>query len=75
METETESERTLGHFDHKNNITSGIARVIWATACCPIRGSEQPDGWVLPGGRRTQDRAEAAAVAMTMDWLMSGRAT
>ncbi len=73
METETESERTLGHFDHKNNITSGIARVIWATACCPIRGSEQPEGWVLPGGIRTTDKHEATAYAVRLDRLLSGR--
>lgn len=58
-------------FDHKNNITVGKARVIFAKACTPIGRNPLPDGYALPGGHRTTDRNEAFGVACAMDELMA----
>ena len=49
------------------DIVIGKARVIWAPAWAYL-----PEGWVLPGGRRTEDFAEAHGVAVAMDALMRG---
>ncbi len=53
-------------FDDWRNITVGKARVIWAPAIM----WRTIEGWVLPGGRRTQQLADAQAVAAAMDKLM-----
>lgn len=53
-------------FDDWRNITIGRARVIWA----PALMWREIEGWVLPGGRRTQQLADAQAVAAAMDKLM-----
>lgn len=74
METETESEPASAYFNHKNNIAVGNARVIYALPCHPAGRDPLPEGWSLPGGRRTQSRYDAANTAMVMDALMSGRA-
>ncbi len=55
-------------FDDWRNITIGRARVIWAPAIM----WREIEGWVLPGGRRTQQLADAQAVAAAMDKLMGG---
>ena len=73
MDETTARDLVKAVFDDPKNITAGQARVIYAKACTPIHSPTVPEGWVLPGGARTQNRDEAAAVAMTMDWLMSGR--
>lgn len=52
-------------FSDARNINYGEARVIWA----PARGY-QPEGWILPGGARTQNFAEAHGVAVAMDQVM-----
>jgi len=46
------------------------ARVIWAQATTPSSGIHCPAGFVLPGGRRTECRLEAMAVAVRMAGLM-----
>jgi len=53
-------------FDDWRNITVGKARVIWAPAIM----WREIEGWVLPGGLRTQKEFEAQVVAATMDRLM-----
>ena len=51
-------------FEDVRNITVGNIRIIWARACRPyITGKDVLDGWALPGGKRTTDRAEALAYA------------
>ncbi len=54
-------------FNDPKNITVGNTRVIWARAT-----EVHSEGWVLPGGQRTQNFAEAHAVAVRMDDLCSG---
>ncbi len=51
-------------FVDKRNIAVGKTRVIWARAT-----DSQAEGWVLPGGARTQDRARAYEVAVQLDAL------
>lgn len=53
-------------FDDPKNITVGRARVIWAPAIM----WREIEGWVLPGGRRTQDKIEAYRAAEAMDQMM-----
>ena len=52
-------------FSDPRNINYGEARVIWAPAW-----AYQPEGWILPGGARTQDYAEAHGAAVAMDQVM-----
>jgi len=54
-------------FDDPKNITVGKARVIWAKAVPPLAH----EGWVLPGGSRTANFAEAHACAVRMDALLA----
>lgn len=56
-------------FDHPRNITVGKARVIYALAVMGFSKPIHPEGWVLPGGRRTTDFAEAHAAAARMEGL------
>lgn len=49
-------------FNDPRDISRGYGRVIWATATT-ARGIYYPEGWVLPGGIRTNVRARAEAVA------------
>jgi len=73
-EAETDQGATGARFDDPRNITHRGARVIWSRACHPVGRDPQPEGWVLPGGRRTSNRSDASAAAMVMDELMtSGR--
>jgi len=51
-------------FNDPRNITVGATRVVWAKATGP-----HSEGWVLPGGVRTQDRGRAVAHAMQMEAL------
>ncbi len=57
-------------FDHPENITVGKARVIYALAVIGFSKVIYPEGWVLPGGRRTQDKIEAYRAAEAMDQMM-----
>ena len=52
-------------FSDPRNVTVGKARVIWAKAC----GRHQ-EGYVLPGGRRTQNRMTAQHAAELMHRMM-----
>lgn len=61
-------------FGHPNNIKVGVGRIIWvekAMTNLSVAYENQPweslpDGWVLPGGERTQNAALAYAMA---DWI------
>ena len=56
-------------FDHPQNITVGLARVIFGTNGYSWA---QVSGWFLPGYRFTTSRDEAVAVATEMNRLMGG---
>lgn len=58
-------------FAHENNIEVGRGRILYAEASAfpDAQGRMYVAGWVLPGGRRTQDRDEAVAVATEIDRL------
>ncbi|OUM00566.1 hypothetical protein [Variovorax sp. JS1663] len=74
-------EATIEHseanpFKHQKNIilvgTKG--RILWAKACTCTAGIHHPEGYVLPGGERTQNRARAEFAASTIDYLSQGAA-
>ena len=50
-------------FSHPKNIQIGEGRILWAPATTDTSGRVHPEGWILPGGHRTQDsfRAHEAA--------------
>ena len=54
-------------FEHPENITVGLARVIY-------EGDSWYGltGWRIPGGRMTQDREDAYACAVAMNRLLGG---
>jgi hypothetical protein len=56
-------------FDHPQNITVGLFRLIYAPADF---GWAQTHVWHAPGGRITTDRAEAYACAVAGNRLMGG---
>lgn len=56
-------EREIARFDHTLNVTQGFGRVIYGEAGTKHDGTVLPAGWVLPGGRRTQNRQLAESVA------------
>lgn len=53
-------------FDNPKNINYGRARVIYAM---PV--AYRPMGWVMPGGLRTTDYAQAFACAVRLDALLT----
>ena len=57
-------------FDHPNDMTVGKARVIYAPAVMGYSKPIHPEAWVLPGGRRTQDKIEAYRAAQWLNELM-----
>ena len=67
------SNREFFRFTNPLDITIGRGRIIWAEALTyegkhpPYQGETFPEGWVLPGGARTQDRALAEAAAKQID--------
>ena len=52
-------------FEDSRNINVGKARVIWAESIGTLVA-----GWVLLGGRRTQDFAAAHEYASRLNWLI-----
>lgn len=68
-EINSEFSPALPFVDHRN-IVVGKARVIWARAV-----DHRPEGWVLPGGLRTDNFAEAHGVAVRMNELCNQVAT
>lgn len=58
-------------FHSPHNICVGRGRVLWANATNDSSGRHHLAGWVLPGGRRTQSRDEALAVALRIDQLIN----
>lgn len=60
----------LHPFAHEKNITVGNGRIMYGSKCFPVSGGpQQKEGWVLPGGTRTQDRDRAFEVAQ---WINDG---
>jgi len=51
-------------FSDPRNITIGTARIIWASKCGRL-----DEGWVIPGGWRTQNRFTANAAAQKIAQL------
>jgi hypothetical protein len=72
--TMSEERFAIASFDHPKNIRIGNGRILWAKACTCTAGIHHPEGWILPGGERTQDSARAHAAALTIDEL-SGAAS
>lgn len=60
-------ETSAAEFHHPNNMRLSAARILWAQACTLRNGIALPEGWVLPGGRRTRDAAAAMAAAEYID--------
>ena len=62
---DTSDSHAAPAFNDPRNVTVGKARVIWAKACgC------HPEGYVLPGGHRTQNRMTAQHAAELMHRMM-----
>lgn len=59
-----EIENGAASFYHPNNIEVGKGRILWAKATTDTSGIVHDEGWVLPGGIRTQSNHEARAAAM-----------
>lgn len=57
---------TFFRFEHPQNITVGLARVIFDTGWSGV------PSWKLPGGHQTTDRHVAHAYAVIMNRLMGG---
>ena len=57
-------------FDHPNDIVIGVGRIVYAYEQI-FRGKLLPEGWVLPGGGRTQVRAHAEDAARYINDLAS----
>jgi len=60
-------ETSRVEFHHANNLQYGRGRLLWAGALRRDNGVELPEGWVLPGGRRTQDAEESLRAAQYID--------
>jgi hypothetical protein len=60
-------ETSHSEFHHANNLQYGRGRLLWAGALHRDNGTQLPEGWVLPGGRRTQDAEEALRAAQYID--------
>jgi hypothetical protein len=58
-------------FYHPRNISYGRGRILWAKAATCCSGILHPEGWVLPGGERTQNRNVAQAAAIAIDEMSS----
>ena len=52
--------------DHPNNITVGTATIVYAPSQKTKDNTAHPQGWVLPGGKRTIDRATAVLAAVNI---------
>lgn len=68
MTTELEDTGTAS-FYHRKNIQSGLGRILFAKATTPTDGLYRPEGWVMPGGIRTNDAARAKHAAEVIDVL------
>lgn len=62
-----DDEQTAQQFRDRRNVTVQRGRIIWA----PMT-QNMPAGYVLPGGRRTQDEGEAWLAAVQIDKLTRG---
>jgi len=60
-------ETSRVEFHHANNLQYGRGHLLWAGALHRDNGVQLPEGWVLPGGRRTQNPEEALLVAKNID--------
>ena len=62
---DTSDSHAAPAFNDPRNVTVGKARVIWAKSC-----GRHPEGYVLPGGHRTQNRMTAQHAAELMHRMM-----
>jgi len=53
-------------FQHPMNLRDGNGRIIWGPATIDRFGVHHPAGWVLPGGKRTQNRDIALTAAFNI---------
>lgn len=60
-------DTSRAEFHHANNLQYGRGRILWAQALNRDDGTRLTEGWVLPGGRRTQDAEEALRAAQYID--------
>lgn len=60
-------------FDNPKNVVVGCGRVCWGEACYPADSPPVDAGWVLPGGRRTQDIEVALDMAALIDSICGGK--
>lgn len=67
MTPDNEYEFRNAIFDDKRNVTVGVGRVIYARSSMDRDGRYFPEGWVLPGGARTDNHERAYAVARAID--------
>jgi len=56
-------------FASEHNIVIGRGRVLWGPETTDANNRYHPAGWVLPGGKRTQSRDVAEAVAHRINQL------
>lgn len=60
-------------FEDPRDISVGVGRIVWARELKydgfhpKFVGRTLPEGWVLPGGERTKDRAAAEAAAAVIN--------
>lgn len=59
----------IASFFHSRNIQSGYGRILYVRSTVTCDGSYLPDGYALPGGRRTASEAEAREAAEFIDRL------
>lgn len=55
--------KEIAVFDDPRNINRGTGRIIYAEQTTDRNGKHHPEGWVLPGGVRTQSREVAETAA------------
>ena len=71
MPTDTHAQEA---YFHPKNISQGQARILYAKECVDVSGNLHEEGWILPGGSRTQSFKAAHAAAMHLNTLMGGAA-
>lgn len=69
-----EEGRTPASFHHPKNISVGRGRILWAASATCISGIHHPEGWVLPGGARTNSSEVAHQVTLEIDLMSRGSA-
>lgn len=65
LDPEEEGVGNIASFYHPKNIKIGLGRIIWTPETYFTAA-----GWVLPGGRKTADEAEARHAAEYIDRVL-----